>query len=576
MGVSDMRLVTKQLGSEMTKHKVFLALLFLLCCGCTAMFFYMHFAIDGNLANLRALPALTENQSLYQRALLANVTLARNFMVSMVGVTSGIFAMFFYRFFKKGKKQMGTLKALGIGDRRLRGCFACFTAALALLAVIPGVVIGYFTSDIFLQANMASYAVTGLVRRVSAPTALIGVLGPTLVFCLVALLCYGFIRHKEVGFLLAGGRESGKESILLRVAAKISDALPLRNKFPTRLALRKPVGLLILVFAVMGLLIFHIIGLSLVPSSQLVYASQMDGHHYRSVSRFDEYQSAPVDGTAALSASSSITGNSAALGFPVEVIGMAPGAFMLELKDPDGRPIEVPEAGFAVIHEGFQKMFGYGVGDHITLEMAGVTSDFIVSGIAANAVTNTILLNKSQLAGLLGAAPGAYNLVYGMDAEPGADSVVTHAEKEELLQRGMVSNSSSSRMNQIIGFLTGCFLIYLALLINFQDNTRDILILSMMGHSPGAIRKMLVDVYKPIMLVIFVLCVPPAILVANAIQMSLSVQTQDYMPFTLTPWTILSAFVLVFAIYMVVQLSFTLGVKRIIAREEISGYISSE
>lgn len=210
------------------------------------------------------------------------------------------------------------------------------------------------------------------------------------------------------------------------------------------------------------------------------------------------------------------------------------------------------------------------------LEIGGTAQRFTIADIAVNAVRNTVLVDKAQLAGFLGTSPSANNLVYGMAEAPGADEVVTRAEKVALLERGMVSNNNSSRMKQVIGFLTGCFLIFLALLINFQDNTRDILILHLMGHPPGAIRKMLVDVYKPILLVLFLISVVPGILVANAIQMSLSVQTQDYMPFTITPLTILIAFVLVFLIYFVVQLSFTLGVSSIIKREEIPEYTSAE
>lgn len=296
-----MGLMAKQLTREMGRHKVFLVLLFLLSCFCVAIYFYIHFSIDGNLANLRALPSLSENQQLYERALLANTTLAQNFMLAAIGVAAVVFAMFFYRFFKKGKKQMGTPKALGFADGRLRGYFVAFTAALSLLGVLPGIIVGHFTSDVFLQANMESYSVTGLVKGVSLPTVLIGCFVPMLVFCAVAFLCYGFVRRREVGLLLAGGIQSGKTSRLLLAADKIAGVLPLRNKFPTRLALRKPIGIFILLFAVMGLLIFHIIGMSLVPSSQLIYDSQLEGHHYDYESGFAAYQDAPVEGLTALS-----------------------------------------------------------------------------------------------------------------------------------------------------------------------------------------------------------------------------------------------------------------------------------
>ncbi len=102
------------------------------------------------------------------------------------------------------------------------------------------------------------------------------------------------------------------------------------------------------------------------------------------------------------------------------------------------------------------------------------------------------------------------------------------------------------------------------------------LILHMMGYRTKQVRKVLIDVYLPVVWAAFILTLAPSILLAQSIQKSLSVSLNEYMPFGTDIIVILIAFVLLSVIYWLVQGVFGLGVKRVVAKDEMSAFVYAE
>lgn len=98
----------------------------------------------------------------------------------------------------------------------------------------------------------------------------------------------------------------------------------------------------------------------------------------------------------------------------------------------------------------------------------------------------------------------------------------------------------------------------------------------MLGHHVKYIRKLLIDVYLPVLWVVFMITFAPSMLLARAIQNSLSVSTNDYMPFGINPLVVIIAFGLMNLIYYGVQTVFSLRIKKIIEEGEITDIIYAE
>ena len=570
-----MGLVYKQLFKQIMKDRIFLLLLLLLTVLTSLSFFFVVGSIDGNMEILKELESLTENQQLYQNALKSNKILAYTFWSSLVGLSIVVFVMFFYRFFRTNIKQIGCIKTLGFKNSGLQFFFIAFTAALSVLGAVLGLLGGYFLSDILIMANAKTYDVTGLTKGISGFSLIIGLGVSTIIFCIVTLLCYGFVRNKEVAFLLAGNKIQNRFSVTLKTADKISRIAPVHKRLSLRIALRKPLSVLLLLVSVMSFNVCIILGQSLHLSSAKILNAQTIGHNYEYQIQYQEYQTTDVFSNAMLYIDSMAIISADNYELERTITGLYDINELYELENKNGELLTIPSTGYVYINPEFSEIYGVKIGDTLVVTVAGKQYQFTVEEIAVNAQTNHIYMNGEQLAEILNIPVGAYNGVFSADKSEGG-IIISKAQRIEELNRNSVSNKISAVINQATGVLVGIILIFLALHLSFQDNTHDILILSMLGHHIKYIRKLLVDVYLPVLWVMFAITLVPSILLARTIQNSLSVSTNDYMPFGINFLVIIISFVLINLIYYGVQATFGLRIKRMIEKETITDIIYAE
>ena len=572
-----MGLLYKQLTKEIFKNRLFVILMLILATFTFFMFFFVRFSIDGNIEALYALPSLNKNQTLYMNALTSNKILAFDLLIALTMLIAFVFIMFFYMFFKTNKKQIGCLKALGFKNRILCGYFVAFTMVLCLLGTVIGICAGYFASSILIDANTQSYAMTGLVRELHGTSIAIGFWVPTLTLCIASFFSYGSVRGKENAILLAGINNELKYSGILRFANALVDFLPIKNKFPVRIALRKPIALVLIVIAVMSFIIMFVMGYSLNLSSAKVFTSQTEGHNYLYDIQYKEYlvqQNKIANIQMYLSVPGILSKTDGDNKVEQQIVGLEPGKTLLSLVTIEETPITLPQENNVYISPGLQQMYGFRTNDTLVLNIGDQKYSVIVH-IAANATSNCVYIDKDILTRLIDRPYGSYNGILSMKPLNNGGTVTTYNQKLEALNLASVSNRNSAVINQMIGCLVGCILLYLALLLNFQDSTRDILILHLMGYKAKPIRKMLIDIYKPILWVSFFLTLWPSIMLVQSIQKSLSIQTGDYMPFQTNVLIITLIFILLNVIYLLVQATFNSGIRKVIKRSEISEYTNA-
>lgn len=569
------RLIYKQLFGQLLKDKVFLSLLMLLTILTSFSFFFVMFSVDGNLSALNPVEILSENQQNYLNALNSNTTLARIFLMSMTGLTSLVFVMFFYRFFAANKRQIGCIKALGVRNKKLQLFFVMFTVILSVIGTTVGLLGGYFASSILINANSHTHSVTGLIKGVSLYNLAFGVFIPTAVFGIVSMLCFGFVEKKEAGFLLSGNDMRTCFPVTLKIADKISRIAPYGMRFSLRIALRKPLSILLLITAIMSFNVCVILGQSLNISSETVFKQQTDGHNYEFDVRLSEFQTEQISDNTM----SYITEKAVILTNGYELNRVVTGFYdineLYSLKNESGELLTMPKIGRVYINPELSEIYGVKIGEQLELLIGEKQISFIVDDIAINAQARSVYINIQQLTEILGISRGAYNGALSSTALLGG-TTISSTERVDELNRNAVSNKVSAVINQAAGVLVGAVLIFLALYLNFRDNTHDILILNMIGQRNKYIRKMLVDVYFPVMCVAFVVTVFPSIVLAMSIQKSLSVSTDDYMPFGCNLLVIAVAFAAICLIYRGVTTVFNFGIKRVIVKGEIVDVVYAE
>lgn len=568
-----MKLLYKELRRELLKDKVYLILLTIFSCFSSVIFFYCHFSIDGNLDNLNALSNLSINQEEYKTALLSNSILAANFFVISTLVAVFVFIMYFYRYFTTRRTQIGCLKALGFKDGIISSCFVLGTVVIGIIGTLLGLIIGYFSSDILIEANKKTVLIEDIVKSISITNIFIGLLVPVIVFSIIVFLLYKIlIWGKNSGSFLIDTIDNHKYSFTLLLSEKFVNLLPIKKRFSLRIALRKPIGILIIILAIIFFQVFYILGETLPLSSQMVYESQLKKHNYNFETDFEKYKrqdKVDKDIMYGINVPCSIIKNNEEIDLPMNISGLEYNKKVFSLITKDNNILEEPKVGEVIIGEEEKNMFGYNIGDTLELLINNKNYNFTISAVAENTKIKTVYVNRNELSKILNLNPSTYNKVLSINSLNSGGEEISRQEKMIELERGKVSNNNSSLINKIIAFLSGTFLIFLALYINFQNNTRDILILSLLGHSSKSIRQKLINIYLPILITVFLLGVIPSIFISKSIVMSLSLQTKDYMPFILNPFTIITCFIYTIIIYFVIQMLFSIGIRRMIKKDEI-------
>lgn len=585
--------VKRQLKRELCRDRGFLLLLLGLSAFPSFMYFFVHVSVDGNLRWLDGLASLTENQVLYRNGLVSNGILAGNVLLAFGGLAGFGFALYFYRFFRANQVEFGCLKALGFMDRELGRYIVLLAVCLALAGAVIGLAGGYFASDILIRAGEESYQVNGLVKGLNPGSFLAGILVPPAVAGTAVLGTYGMIRGRETGILMAETKEGESMKRTLRLADTAAAFVPGKYRRQVRLALRKPVTVLLILGASASFSIMFILAYSLTLSSGVIFKSQTEGHNYRYNTTFEmpvldeerekggkslaDVENADVEAGEvrylAVPGNVTISGNE----ISQNVIGMEGSSPMFELLDNDKKILPAPSGDEIVIGAALHEMYGVNPGDTVVVSFPGSESPLAremkmtVVSIAFNAAADSIYMEKRTLAAILSLPPDAYTGIWSMnppaadiDAHEGLHPVIqSHEEKLELLRRDSVSNRSSAVINQVMGCFIGCTLLYLALLLNFQDSAKEIQILRLIGYEPGEIRRMLLDIYRPLLWLSFFLTLWPGILTVKAILKSLSLQIGDYLPFRTNVLVILGIFLLQNLVYWLVQRSFRRAICRV-------------
>lgn len=523
----------KNMLVQLFKNKVFTVLLWILTMLTSLSYFFVKFSIDGNMDMLQKKALLQENEQLLESALHSNTTLANIFLVSTTLLTCFVFFMFYYRFFRANKIQLGCVKALGMKDRDLMICFCGFAAALSLTGGAAGVGIGYVLSEVLLQAYIQSYSVTGVAKGIHAVSIMLGVGTPAFAYCGITLLCFLMIKGKEPGALLAGRIPYKKLGMAFHMADRLAGLIPVKEKFPFRITFRKPVAVLLMFFAILFFQTCVILGQSLNLSSQKIMRSQMQGHKYQYDSRMDHVMNGllPEGNVPYLYKECEVLLHDGQEKLPQTVIGLYEDSKLYIPENNEKERKGMPPAETVYINPGLADLYGISIGSELIVSVNGREKSFQVADIIQNAKAASIYCNAKELAVLSGCKNGSYNGLWSME-KPAVDGDIESREQRiQRLERDAVSNRLSAVINQLTGIVIGIILLFLALFLNFQDNQRDMDILKMIGYQNREIRKLFVDIYWPIVMVFFLLGAAPGIKLAQTIQRGLSLAIQDYMPF---------------------------------------------
>lgn len=563
-------LVKKELFRSINKSRGQAVIIALMVFLTSFMYFFVQCSIDGN----RKL--LTQQQTDFETALNSNQILAGSFLAALIAISAFILFMFYRNYFLLHRKEIGCLKALGIPSRMISKACMLYTFWMSFPAAVAGMAAGWFASDILNRAYMDSYGVETVKKGIAVTSIFYGVILVPAVLVLLTFISGRKVLHQETALLIANSDSRKGNPLFDKLSDKIAGIIPERFRFQVRIALRKPLTVFLTFAAVMSAEVLFILSISLNLSSQEVYHSQIYNHNYEWDTRYETY----------LTDTNNPRTDAEEIRYLAEdVLLTVPGRYsgtisqtLIGLKeygtpfmpaDLKGNRLDMPSGNRIIISNELREVYGVHIGDTIKVGFNGTQYSCIVESIADNATLKSIYIGKDTLSSWIGREPDIYNGVLSMEkpAVPGVS--VSKPERIEALKRAAVSNKTSAVINQVLGAVIGCLLIYLVILLNFSDSMGEILTLHLLGYRAKKINTMLVSIYRPILCAAYLIMLYPSIYLCSSIQRNLSIQTKDYMPFQTNVIVIILIFAVINIIYDLVKLFFGRKIQRIIDKEDI-------
>ena len=555
-----MGLLFKYLSRDFLAKRTMVSILSLIIIFTSFMYFFVHFAIDANLLRLGG-EQLSGNEANYFTALKSNQLLIRNITVAMVAIFSLILFLFIRGTLQRNRVQLAQLMSLGFSFSSVLAIYDLLISGLSLVSSLLGLVLGFWGSDILLSANSQAYLVQGLSKGLSLQSIMTGTLFLSLFLGAIVYLAGLTVRKTDVALMM---KQTDGKAIRSGLIEKIIQKLPMKHKFKFKLTLNHFSTLGLLLSAIVTFSIMFVLSLSLTFSSSKILESQKNGRHYSYDISYDNYQKEEAN-----LASDSVTYLKYDVDLMIKGEAIAYQALsftsqndLFQLIDSKGEMLD-PTQGVYVNPE-LRENYGLKVGDTLELRVKGKRHQIKIAGFAENADLKTIYIPRDQTSAMVNEADDRFNgRLTNQSQEKGEGKVRSLEEKLSDVQRSQTSNRASAIINQSIGVITGCLLIYLAVFIGLNGNIQTLLMFDLLGYEEREVYRILLNPYIVISNLLFFLTLPVAIYAARNIQIMTSLQTGDYMPFQLNWITFVYMFAILNVLILVIRFLFIRKVKKI-------------
>lgn len=555
-----MDLLFKYLSRDFFAKRTMVSILSLIIIFTSFMYFFVHFAIDANLLRLGG-EQLSGNEADYLTALKSNQVLIQNITVAMVAIFSLILSLFIRGTLQRNRVQLAQLMSLGFSFSSVLASYALLICGLSLISSLIGLVLGFWGSDILLSANSQTYLVQGLSKGLSLQSVMTGTLFLSLFLGALTYLAGLTVRKTDLALMM---KQTDGKSIRPGFIEKMIQKLPMKHKFKFKLTLNHFSTLGLLLIAIVTFSIMFVLSLSLTFSSSKILESQKEGRHYSYEISYDNYQKEETE-----PASDSVT----YLRYDVDLmikgetiayqaLALTSQNDLFQLIGSKGEILDPTQGVF--VNPELRENYGLKVGDTLELRVKGKQHQIKIAGFAENADLKTIYIPRDQASAMVNEADDRFNgRLTNEPQEKGEGKVRSLEEKLSAIQRSQTSNKASAIINQSIGVITGCLLIYLAVFIGLNGNMKTLLMFDLLGYEEREVYRILLNPYIVISNLLFLLTLPVAIYAARNIQIMTSLQTGDYMPFQLNWITFVYMFVILNALCFVIRLLFIRKVKKI-------------
>jgi putative ABC transport system permease protein len=555
-----MKYFSKYFCKSLLSMKPNIIILFALSMLSSFMYFFVQISIDGNIKLLESKTTLNNTEKELLISLQSNQTLALSFLLILSLITGLIYFMFYKKHSALHQKEYGCFIAHGYSADKMAGIVFLISIAFIAAAYICGLFLGWISSDVMLNLYKEIYSLEYLRKGLAMQNGFIALVGTLLPALSSIPIIIRTVAKDTINLL-----NENNNKVNLRIG-RFTRTVTKKLGYSFRLALRKPFQLLMSAIAVVLFTMLFIISFSLNLSSQYLFHIMSEGRNYTYDITFPTLQNGQNDNLDHVYyISEPININLDKKRIDGSILGIEPDNRFLSLKNMKAEEIkDIPENN-VVISQALSSLYRIQQGTDISIVLNHKTISMSVFAIAENADNFTIYTSKNTLEALLNIHAGSFNGLYTnvLSDIPDTGHVQSINEREKQLEENNVSNRISAVICQMLACIIGCLLLYLTILLKFQEDTKSIFILDMMGYTSKQINQMFISVYRPVLNIAFILLLIPSIEICKTIHKTLSLATNDFIPFQSNVFIFLVILLLLNLLYSIIKYLFNFRISRI-------------
>lgn len=428
-------------------------------------------------------------------------------------ITVALISIIISRKVKSEQRMIGTLSAMGYKKAQLMRHYTGF-------AVLPGLIGGILTAAISVIAaqpmaemGLADYEPMRVVGHLNPLIAVLGIVIPTAMYALAALLSVYRLLKKDTVLLLNGNADGGKKRMRrLFVGRKMS----FRAKLALRSLLGNPARSLVVLLGVFLGCFIMLLGLGMFDTMDHMgdTATKQIGSFEHEYILSELLAENPYGGETLLAASMEN-----ADGKTVSVIGTAPDNPYLNLKDKNGNNASVDSGYYITSLTSYA--FGWQEGDRIALynPITLEKSEITISGVIQNNVQKSIVTGKKLAAELTGLDEARFNCILSDKPLAIPDTKIAQEIKSSAIrdQAKTLTEQMGFMLWMIIvlGVIICIAAVYVAMNMMVTESRSNISMLKVLGYRDGQINKIVLNAHHILLPIGILLAVPATFAVSS-------------------------------------------------------------
>lgn len=415
---------------------------------------------------------------------------------------------------KSEQRMIGTLSALGYKKGRLMLHYAGFAAIPGLVGGVLTTVISVAAAQPMSELGLQDYEPMRVTGHLNPLDAVLGIVIPTALYVIAALLSVRKLLKKDTVLLLNGNADGGKKKGKRMLAGR---KISFRAKFALRSLLGNPMRSFVVLLGVFLGCFIMLLGQAFFDSIDHMgntAAEEMGSYEHQYVLN-EMLTENPYGGEAML-----VSVMEDADGRKLSVIGTADSNPYLNLGGKDGNSISMEDGYY--ITSLTQLTFGWQAGDSVTVynPLSLEKKEIRIAGIIRNHVQKSIITSKALAAELTGLDENSFNCIVSNRALSIPEvKIAQESKRSDITDQTKTMTKQMDFLLQMIiglGVIICVAAVYVAVNMLVTESRSNISMLKLLGYRDSQINKIVLGVHHVLLPIGILLSVPCVYAAANA------------------------------------------------------------